>query len=48
MLPFDDAVRARRSIRAFLPEPLPDREMREMFELAGRAPSNCNTQPWRA
>lgn len=41
-----EAIRARRSVRAFLSAPLPPQELRELFELAQCAPSNCNTQPW--
>jgi nitroreductase len=45
---FDAVVNARRSVRGFfrdrsVPEPL----LREALELAQRAPSNCNVQPWR-
>ena len=42
----DDAVRARRSVRGFLPDEVPPRLLREAFEIAQRAPSNCNVQPW--
>jgi nitroreductase len=43
---FSDTVRARRSIRQFLPTPLSDRTIAEVFEEAQLAPSNCNTQIW--
>ncbi len=43
---FDDIVLRRRALRAFLPEPLPAETLRRLFEVAQRAPSNCNTQPW--
>lgn len=43
---FDDAVRARRAVRAFRPDPVPQALLEHVFSLAGRAPSNCNTQPW--
>lgn len=36
----------RRSIRAFLPQRLSGDILETVFEQAGRAPSNCNTQPW--
>lgn len=36
----------RRSVRGFLPTPVPEAQLRKIFELAQRAPSNCNTQPW--
>lgn len=42
-----DAVAARRSIRAFLPTPVPDAVLRELLERASRAPSGGNVQPWR-
>lgn len=45
-LGFDDAVRARRSVRGFRPDPVPQPLLEHVFELANRAPSNCNTQPW--
>lgn len=46
MLNTDDAIRARRSVRGFRPEPVPDELMQRVFDLAQCAPSNCNTQPW--
>jgi nitroreductase len=43
-----DAFRARRSVRGFLPRPVPDALLREIFSAAQQqAPSNCNTQPWQ-
>jgi nitroreductase len=42
----DTAIRSRRSVRGFLPDELPEPLLREIFELAQRAPSNCNVQPW--
>ncbi|GAA4526486.1 nitroreductase [Amycolatopsis samaneae] len=41
-------IRGRRAIRAFRPDPVPGETMRAIFALAGAAPSNSNTQPWRA
>src|SRR5690242_14706335 len=41
-------VHSRRSVRGFLPELVPEPTLRAVFELAQRAPSNCNVQPWRA
>ncbi len=41
-----DAILRRRSVRGFLPEPVPHDTLREIFTLAQRAPSNCNVQPW--
>ncbi len=43
---FADIIRERRSIRAFLPQPVPQTLMEKIFELANCAPSNCNSQPW--
>lgn len=43
---FGDIIRERRSIRAFLPKPVPQELMEKIFDLANCAPSNCNTQPW--
>jgi len=43
---FSDIIQERRSIRAFLPEPLPRKLIEKIFSLANSAPSNCNTQPW--
>jgi nitroreductase len=42
-----DAIRTRRSIRAFLPTEVPRTVITELLELAARAPSGSNTQPWR-
>lgn len=39
-------IRGRRATRAFLPDEVPADTMRTVFELAGHAPSNSNTQPW--
>ena len=44
----DEAIRRRRSVRGFQPKPVPDALLREVFELAQWAPSNCNVQPWVA
>lgn len=43
---FDEVVVGRRSIRGFKPEPVPRGVIREVLELAMRAPSSLNTQPW--
>ncbi|MBX3573530.1 MAG: nitroreductase [Mesorhizobium sp.] len=42
----DEAILKRRSVRGFLPREVPEETIREVFELAQRAPSNCNIQPW--
>lgn len=46
MITVEQAVRERRSVRAFLPLEVPEATLREIFALAQQAPSNCNTQPW--
>ncbi len=42
----DEAIAGRRSVRGFLPREVPAGTIREIFELAQTAPSNCNIQPW--
>jgi nitroreductase len=45
----DKTIRERRSVRGFVPDrPVPRDVICEALELAQRAPSNCNVQPWRA
>jgi nitroreductase len=44
----DGAIRSRRSIRGFLPAPVPEATVRELLALAACAPSGSNIQPWRA
>jgi len=41
-----EAIRTRRSVRAFKPDPVPREVLRAMLEAALRAPSWENTQPW--
>ncbi len=41
-----EAIRQRKSIRAFKPDPVPKETLKEIMELALRAPSWGNTQPW--
>ncbi|HAY08147.1 MAG TPA: nitroreductase [Hyphomonas sp.] len=43
---FDDVVKGRRSIRGFLKKPVPKALIREILEIAMRAPTSLNTQPW--
>ena len=43
---FDDVIRQRRSIRGYLNKPVPKALIREVLELAMRAPTSYNTQPW--
>lgn len=42
-----EAVRTRRSVRQFLDRPVPGALLREAVELAARAASGGNLQPWR-
>jgi nitroreductase len=42
-----DAVRTRKSMRAFLDTPVPIELLREVLQAAARAPSGGNLQPWR-
>ena len=41
-----EAIRARKSIRAFKPDPIKKEIVKEILEIATRAPSGTNTQPW--
>ena len=43
---YAEIVTGRRSIRGFKPEPVPRKLIEEVLELALRAPSSHNTQPW--
>lgn len=43
----DAAITSRRSIRAFLPQPVAHDDIVAMLHVAGRAPSGTNTQPWK-
>lgn len=43
----DEAIVSRRSVRAFLPDPVDESLIREILEVASRAPSGTNMQPWR-
>jgi nitroreductase len=42
-----DAIRTRRSIRKYKPEPIPEEKLRTILEAARLAPSAGNRQPWR-
>lgn len=45
---FLDVVRRRKTTNgAFLPEPVSEEHQRLLMEVAGRAPSQLNSQPWR-
>lgn len=41
-----EAVKTRRSVRAYTPEPIPEEVMRRVFEAGRLAPSAFNHQPW--
>jgi len=41
------AITSRRSIRAFLPTPVPRETVERILDIAARAPSGTNMQPWR-
>lgn len=43
---FDEVIEQRKSVRGFLPKPIPKEELHKIFALAQQAPSNCNIQPW--
>ena len=42
-----EAIRTRRSIRRFKPDPIPEEKIKLLLESARLAPSGTNTQPWR-
>ena len=42
-----DAIRTRRTHKAFGPDPVPEAVLRELFELARWAPNHHVTDPWR-
>jgi nitroreductase len=42
-----DAIASRRSVRAFLPDPVPRETIERILTAAARAPSGTNMQPWR-
>jgi nitroreductase len=43
----DDAINSRQSMREFLPKPVPREVISHLLEVACRAPSGTNTQPWK-
>ncbi len=43
---FEDVVASRRSIRGYKPDPVSKELLSEIVEIAKRAPSSMNTQPW--
>jgi nitroreductase len=42
----DQVIRDRKSIRAYLPTPVPNELIKEIIEVSSRAPSGNNAQPW--
>lgn len=44
----DAVMRGRKSCRAFLPRPVDAEDVRDILEIASRAPSGTNMQPWKA
>jgi nitroreductase len=44
----EHAIASRRSVRAFLPTPVPREPIEHILDVAARAPSGTNMQPWRA
>lgn len=43
---YDEVVLGRRSIRGYKPDPVPRKLIEEVLQLAMRAPTSMNTQPW--
>lgn len=43
----EEAIAGRRSIRAFRPDPVPRGQVERLLDIAARAPSGTNMQPWR-
>jgi nitroreductase len=43
----DAAITSRRSLRAYLPTPVPRATIEDILHVASRAPSGTNTQPWK-
>lgn len=43
----DEAIASRRSVRAFLPNPVGEETIGDILRIAARAPSGTNMQPWK-
>lgn len=43
----DEALKKRISVRAFMPDPVPEKLVREIIDVARYAPSGGNLQPWK-
>ena len=41
-----DAIRARRNVRSYRPDPVPDNDLQRIAEAGWRSPSASNRQPW--
>ncbi len=46
-LTVEAAIQHRRTTRAFRPDPVSNELVSHILEVASRAPSGCNMQPWR-
>jgi nitroreductase len=46
-LSFFETVRGRRSVRRFLPTPVPEDDLRNILDAARLAPTSGNQQPWK-
>ena len=46
--PVEQAIESRQSTRQFLPTAVPRATLERLLEVASRAPSGTNTQPWKA
>lgn len=42
----EDAIRSRKSVRAFTDQPVEQEKIHQILELSQRSPSGTNTQPW--
>lgn len=47
LLSVAEALRSRRSVRAYLPDDVPNALIARVLDLAALSPSNSNCQPWR-
>jgi nitroreductase len=47
MMTVEEAITGRCSTRAFLPKPVPRELIERILQIAGRAPSGSNVQPWK-
>lgn len=45
--PVEEAVGQRRSVRGFRPDPVPRETVERILQIAARAPSGTNMQPWK-